>query len=422
MFTFTADFRSSTAAPGLEILTEPTAEAHRQQLRRAQLDGLAAPTEVWIAKGSNRANAYATHGLFRYFGKFPPSIAAHLIHAHTRPGDTVADLMAGCGTTGVECVLANRRAVLRDVNPLALLLSRVKTRYLPQAAVECAVAAVGECYRPLSPTDDPFVPVGLKHAAHWFLPATMDSLRGLRRAIFGLDPGPIRDACCVALAATVRRVSRATTQQGRLFLDADSAVGEAWPIFSRRAEAVATAVGALPPHATDSAVDVAPHDLRHPAPEALHRQADLVILHPPYFNAYRYSSVNALEMAWLGHAPQAVVPAEVREFFKVGKAEKAEFYVADMVRAVTNAAAVVRPGGVLAVMIGDTIIKGEFIPITRRLLDALCREVPSLALQRLALRVPRFTEATWVASQRRSRDRIGHNALADYVLTWQQRP
>ena len=47
-------------------------------LKMAQLDSLA-PIEAWTAIGTNMQLSYATHGAFRYFGKFPPPVATHLI-------------------------------------------------------------------------------------------------------------------------------------------------------------------------------------------------------------------------------------------------------------------------------------------------------------------------------------------------------
>lgn len=393
--------------PRLEVRRGPQLRAdERVQLERAGLWGLA-PVESWSATGSSRDNGYATHGLFRFFGKFPPPLAAHLIAAHSRPGELVCDPMCGSGTTGVECLLAGRRCQLQDVNPLSLLLSRVKTRRLGQRATRAALARIEQRYAPRRASA---APVGLRRPEHWFTPAGLRSLAGLQAAIEAERPGAVRDLFRAALAASVRTVSRATTQQGRLFLDAGSARDEAWPTFERRARRAIEAVAALP--AAAAPLRVAARDLRAPQPAAVIGRAALVIAHPPYFNAYRYSRINALELAWLGIEPAAVRPAEVREFFKVGKPEKLAFYLEDMARALEQAARLLRPGGLLAVMIGDAVLRGEQLPVVRPLLQRLGS---GLRLERLALRRPRHAEASWVASQRRGAGRLGV-ALCDYVL------
>jgi hypothetical protein len=378
-----------------------------------KISGLAdhAPAEAWTVTGSSRQLAYATHGIFRFFGKFPPPVATHLIAEHTSVHDVVLDPMCGSGTTGVECVLMNRRAVLGDVNPLALLLARVKTQPLDVAAFDDALARVTRAYRPLSAKKTGFEPVGLRNPDHWFLESTADSLRGLQHLIKREKEDAVRDALWVAFAGTVRRVSRATTQQGRLFLDAATALPDALDTFESRALRVKKATATLP-----EAVDVPnvmPMDIREL--QTL-EQTPLLILHPPYFNAYRYSSVNSLELAWLGWSHSDVRPDEIREFFKIGKAENVDKYIDDMEAAINSASTLITRGGVLALMIGDTTLQGQHIPVVRPLLERIGH---ILRLETIALRVPQFTEASWVTSQRRARETLGIK-LMDYVLTFRK--
>ncbi|PIE20355.1 MAG: hypothetical protein CSA66_00575 [Proteobacteria bacterium] len=393
--------------PGVSVAALEMGSPPHAQLERAGLLGLA-PAEVWTVNGSNRGNAYATHGVFRYFGKYPPPIGDRLIRGHTEPGDLVVDPMCGSGTTGVEALLLGRRSRLSDVNPLSALVARAKTTRVSLADSQPACARVLAAARPRTEADTGFVPVGLRDPDHWFLPETMDSLRGLRAALEGLDDGPVADLLWTAFAATVRRVSRATTQQGRLFLDARTARADALPTFRRAATRALAAAAELP---QGPAPEVTLADARAPAAAAA-EPARLTILHPPYFNAYRYSRVNCLELAWLGHPVKPLRATEVREHFKVGDPNKVVEYVDDMVCVLQGAAAATAPGGVVALMIGDTVLRGAHVPATRMILDRLDER---LALEQIAVRRPRHTEATWVASQRRRRGALGA-ALSDYVL------
>jgi hypothetical protein len=411
-----------TASPALfDLPPQPAlqvrqhADLTREELQliaRAGLDGLA-PAEAWTVAGSNQQLSYATHGVFRFFGKFPPPIASHLLAAHTVPGDLVIDPMCGSGTTGVECILANRRSLLGDVNPLALLLARVKTRRISERAFDAAVTRVAREYRPLSPHDSDFAPLGLRNPDHWFLPETSNSLRGIRYLVEREPNEEIREALQVAFASTVRRVSRATTQQGRLFLDVTTALPDALKTFLDRAGRIIKALRTLP--VTSCRTDVLHVDMRQ---SQIREQAPLVILHPPYFNSYRYSSINSLELAWLGISRRDVQKAEVREFFKVGKEENVTRYLEDMTSVLANASELLAPGGVLALMIGDTTLRNHHIRVVQPLLDRLPED---LTLNRIAVRVPRFTEATWVASQRRNGQAIGVK-LMDFVLTFRKVP
>ena len=142
-------------------------------------------------------------------------------------------------------------------------------------------------------------------------------------------------------------------------------------------------------------------------------KAKLVILHPPYFNSYKYSSVNSLEMGWLGYDRNQYNKKEVKEFFKVGKPENYERYVEDMSLALSNALNMLVPDGLLGLMIGDTIMKGEYIQVIKSLMEKL--DLNQYEISKVAMRVPKYTEATWVASQRRNANNIGIT-LSDYII------
>lgn len=400
--------------PGLEV-RHALGAREEAALETAGLRGRA-PAEAWTVHGTSRRLAEGTHGIFRYFGKFPPPVARELIGRYTVPGDGVLDPLAGSGTTAVEALRLGRHATARDISPLALLLCRVKTTHVPLAASLAALERVEA--RALAAATLPCVPTGLRNPEHWFLPATLASLGRLRAAIEPESDEALRELLLAAFASSVRRVSRATTEQGRLFLDAQSAREDALPTFRERFTKHATAVAGLPSGAEATSVRVERQDVKVPSERG--GSFPLVVAHPPYFNNYKYSAINALELAWLGFAPADVRPHEIRESFKVGKPERASEYVVDLLAALAALEAELAPGGHLALMMGDTVIRDAYVDVTRRLLEALEARGSTLALERIALRVPKYTEASWVASQRRTKGRVGVS-LSDFVLVFARR-
>ena len=68
------------------------------------------------------------HGLHPYLGKFPPQLAEALIGRHCPEGGLVLDPFCGSGTTLVEAVGLGRDAVGCDVSAFNALLAREKTR------------------------------------------------------------------------------------------------------------------------------------------------------------------------------------------------------------------------------------------------------------------------------------------------------
>ncbi|MGB5025966.1 MAG: DNA methyltransferase [Saprospiraceae bacterium] len=67
-----------------------------------------------------------THGYHRYPAKFLPNLVKKLIEEYTQPSDIVADFFAGCGTTLVEAKIHGRESIGVDINPVAELITNAK--------------------------------------------------------------------------------------------------------------------------------------------------------------------------------------------------------------------------------------------------------------------------------------------------------
>ena len=385
-------------------------------LKKAGLDDLA-PIESWTAIGTNAQLAYSTHGIVRFFGKFPPPIANHLIAKHTAKNGTVLDPMTGSGTTGVEALLAQRNSLLFDVNPLMIKIAKVKTTYIPSELLIENLKKIQSDYENENYNFELSLPIGLRDPNHWFLPETIKSLSKISNIIQTIDLKEVKDFFQIVFAGIVRRVSKATTQQGRLFLDIKTAQQDAFPFFLKKSKLAIERVSSLPNH-QESQVKIFKNDIREPFPNRFNEVADLVILHPPYFNSYKFSRVNALELGWLGIDPAEIRKKEVKEFFKVGKSENIGRYVDDMAQGLKGAFEVLKTGGVLALMVGDTIIKDEYIPTTKMLIERCTNK--KILVETVAIRVPKYTEASWAASQRRLKNSLGIK-LFDFVITFRKR-
>lgn len=400
---------------GIEIREEKElTENELFLLRQAGLDTYA-PLEAWTALGTNAQINYSTHGVFRYFGKFPSTIATHFIMQYTDEHDMIMDPMAGSGTTVLEALLANRNCRSYDVNPLAVLLQKVKTTRIEESELTDALNSICEQYKPLSIEQYDWCPVGIKDVDHWFLKETQDSIRGLIYLINKIENQKIRDFFMICLASSIRPVSRATTQQGRLFLDVVTAKEDCLDTFIKKSQKAIKAIASLP--ISDSIFDIAEHDAG--SPFEFGPSNKLIIVHPPYFNSYKYSSINSLELSWMRINHADVRKSEVREFFKVGKSEKIVDYVADMRSTLDNIVLTLMPGGVMGLMIGDTVIKGEYIPATKLVIDCFLADNPQIKVEKVVLRVPKYTEASWTTSQRRTSDKVGVS-LNDFIIVFRR--
>jgi len=396
------DFPTLSVGP----LTDDIEKKYKLLIQESGIKYFGPDVEVWTSEASNKALSYSSHGIFRYFGKFPPPIARYLIETFTQTGDLVIDPMCGSGTTGLEALLLGRRAKCFDVSPLATLVSRVKITPINRKEAENAIKQVRKFVEFPKKNQKPEL-IGLRNSSHWFLEETMDSLELIRLAIKQVKTrSSVRDFLNVAFLGVVRRVSRATTQQGRLFLDVETAEKDASPFFFKKAGEILDSVTLLP----KGEVNVLQRSILGTNTER--EKTPLVICHPPYFNSYKYSGVNSLELAWMNIDHANIRKNEIRESFKVGKPEKVEEYVEDMRAGLENLSNLLQKNGHLALMIGDTVIRGKYIPVTRML---LARLQSTYKIERAVVRIPKFTEASWAASQRRKGKEVGIN-LCDLIV------
>ena len=75
----------------------------------------------------NSKDAHPSHKVHSFPAKFPPQLPRKFILELTDPGDIVLDPMMGSGTTVLEAFLEGRQAIGFDIDPLAMLLTKVKT-------------------------------------------------------------------------------------------------------------------------------------------------------------------------------------------------------------------------------------------------------------------------------------------------------
>lgn len=381
-------------------------EKYEELIKKSKILDFSPIVQVWTSSASTKVLSYYSHGIFRYFGKFPSVVARHLINTYTSENDFVIDPMCGSGTTALEALLLNREALCSDINPLSTLISKVKITKINKNIALKYLKKIKNYVNENTCTNIENL-IGLKNPEHWFLKETMISLTNIKTAIKNIDMESIyKDLFRVAFLSIVRRVSTATTQQGRLFLDIETAEKDAFPFFEKKSLDMIDSLALIPENINIEIKQESALSIKN------NKKAKLIICHPPYFNSYKYSGINSLELAWFGENHANVRKNEVREFFKVGKPEKVDAYIEDMVKVLFNLQNLLEDEGRLALMIGDTIIRGNYIPVTQMLIDKVSNNYD---VEISALRIPKFTEASWVASQRRKSGNVGIN-LCDLIV------
>jgi hypothetical protein len=342
------------------------------------------------------------HGFHTYPARMHPATAARLVGALSDPGSVVLDPFCGSGTVLVESMIAGRRAVGTDLNPLAVRLAALKTTPGDAAfrdalvAAARAVAAFADQRRQRRagatrryPPED----VAL------FDPHVLLELDSLRAGIAQLvkDDDRTRGALELVLSAILVKVSRRTSDTSSAVAARRIAAGFPARLFARKTEELARRLAdfaALLP-ANSAPARVALDDaarLRSVAASTV----DAVVTSPPYVATYDYLAHHGTRMRWLGLDPRPFGAGEMgsrRRYAPLDAAEARAAWTRELAACLRALSRVCRKGARVALVLADSAVRGEALRA-----DALVASVAPDAgfapLARASQRRPHFHTPT----------------------------
>lgn len=281
---------------------------------------------------------YASHDFHAFPAKFPPPLPDKFIRGLTAPGDTVLDPMMGSGTTIVEAFLAQRRCIGTDIDPLALLIARVKTMPLDLDVLRRQLHRIVENANRRVKTQ-PIDTIRTIHARwddktsefvdYWFAGETQIELAALLLEIEATDDPAIQDFFTLAFSACIitksggvslafdlahtrpHRAKIAFTASGRKVIGDEHINSDSPRIqfltknlrsaiieFHKRAIQNIQSLSELP--AVQYPVKLQLADAQKLPIES--ETVDLIVTSPPYaVNAIDYMRANKFSLVWLGY-------------------------------------------------------------------------------------------------------------------------
>ncbi|MBN2208402.1 MAG: DNA methyltransferase [Candidatus Coatesbacteria bacterium] len=342
-----------------------------KRLREASLDfrGVQASTSVY--------------GIHPYPAMLHFLVVRRLIADYSAQGQLLLDPFVGSGVTAVESMIGARRFVGYDINPLAVLISRVRTTPIERSALLDALAQITDRYGQAGAS-----PVEFHNIHYWFHDEVIEKLSNLRQAIAGIEDDALRRFFEVAFSETVRRASRTRFNEFKLLRKKDdtqevSVIKTFRDVSLKNVQLVADFYRSNPPRTSIPRVEE--RDVMDGIPVE-DGSVDLVVTSPPYGDSrttVAYGQFSRLSLRWLG-LEEAVdrtslgsrarelshdLPSDVLDDFVGAIAEKDEkrarevfsFYF-DLYRCVQIIAQKVRPGGHVCFIVGNRRVKGIELP------------------------------------------------------------
>lgn len=165
--------------------------------------------------------AYLTHKLHDYPARMIPQIAERLIERYSPVCGKILDPFCGSGTTLVEARLANRNAVGNDINPLAVLLSKVKSTPIDFIAKGFDASEYFSRLRMEHDQEEkngtlPNPPFQiLPNLLHWFKEPVAHDLEFLYQRIMLVEDQDLQDFLKIVLSDTIFRTSNIDHRSSR---------------------------------------------------------------------------------------------------------------------------------------------------------------------------------------------------------------
>lgn len=269
------------------------------------------------------STSYITHGIHPYTAKLIPHIPRYFIEKYTQKDDVILDPFCGSGTTLLEARLLGRNAIGLDINPLATLISEVKTSSLDIDELNLAIRSVKEEMK----NGDGKITVKFPNIDYWFYRKAQNELTKIKFNVGNLN-GRFSDSIykflLVCFSSIIRKSSYADPRMAKTykskrviekikngwvptplqyFEDTLDKNFERIKLFSKHLNENNNYVRVFQGDARETSIILKQNGIK---------KVDFIITSPPYINAQDYFRSYKLELWWLSLA----TPEEVRKLNK----------------------------------------------------------------------------------------------------------
>ncbi len=156
-----------------------------------------------------------TQGFHSYPAMMIPQVARRLIEKYSKASDLLLDPFCGSGSVMVEARLARRYSWGIDLNPLAILIARVKTTPINPSVLYQHYYTLIEQIRGISEDEVPLPNFFNLH--FWFKEPVISSLARIKAAIDRIEITEVREFFQVTFSEVVRLSSNSRIGEFKLY-------------------------------------------------------------------------------------------------------------------------------------------------------------------------------------------------------------
>lgn len=246
-----------------------------------------------------------THGYHRYPAKFLPNVVKKIIEDYSPSKcNLIADLFAGCGTTLVEAKAHGKESIGTDINPVARLITRVKTTPLVPEIIQSAYNELIAFFPEYKEADYANIQ---KHERldHWFFPKEKTKIAFLYDAVRNLNADdPIKEFFYVCISHILKNCSRWLQSGTKPQIDKNKVIPDPFEEFKLHCKKMIKSNGEYFTYLSDrgylrTPCEIYLEDARHTSIKT--ESVDMIITSPPYVTSYEYADIHQLTAYWMDY-------------------------------------------------------------------------------------------------------------------------
>lgn len=249
-----------------------------------------------------------THNYHPYPAKFTPHLIRTLIKESTRENDYIWDPFCGSGTLNVEAYRCRRHSLGSDINPLAVLISSVKTNPIIPETLNDYKSTLFEYLRIKRKSKLSYylnkgvVNGNYEELKRWFSDSHFQELAWLLHCIQTFSSSKkLTDFALCCFSAILKKTSLWLSSSVKPQFDTEKDPMIPLKAFERQFNKMEKSNRAFfkETEDIDSAICIIKHDAKRKLPPRYYMKFDAIITSPPYLISYEYSDIFRLSTNFL---------------------------------------------------------------------------------------------------------------------------
>jgi len=274
--------------------------------------------ESWDFKTSYTKES--NHGFHTYPAMMIPQIARRLIETYGKDSEVLLDPFMGSGTALLEAALHKnfKKAYGIDINPLALLISKVKTTPInPELLWENYHELMKNIFndkKEVNFKQKEIEKPNFFNIEFWFKEGVIEDLAIIKNNINEIKNKDIKNFFLVAFSETVRNVSNTRNREYKLYKMSEKMLKKHNPNtleeFKEKLKANISRMGEyFEDYNKNCKINILTEDTRNKT-SIKDNEVDLIVTSPPYGDSrttVAYGQFSRLALQWLGHDKKTVL-------------------------------------------------------------------------------------------------------------------